>query len=197
MCTFNVKRNRLHAWDMRGGVKLLMGCSEQARTRLEVIGSSDAGEASFGGYRAASKRTNTATPLAAGRPIKARATAARSTRAGWLGRVREGGTALLLRRAPAGRMGEAVGGGCNPRGDRAANSQSLRKCALLCSSVRVGSHLACCSLESGKVSLWGEGVATDHPSNSEPPKQSCQEARLMGCRRRHHPRCRQREKHPV
>ena len=60
---------------------------------------------------------------------------ARSTRAGWPGRVREGGTALLLPRIAG--NGDAVGGGersgaqsVTPRRPH-ANSQSLRKCALL------------------------------------------------------------------
>ena len=58
-----------------------------------------------------------------------------SNRAGWPGRVREGGTLFLIRRNMR-RTGDAVGGGRRPRGDRTQISErpqgvkSLHKCAL-------------------------------------------------------------------
>ena len=59
---------------------------------------------------------------------------AQSNRAGWPGRVREGGTLFLIRRNKR-RTGDAVGGGQCPRRDRTQISKpqvkSLHKCALV------------------------------------------------------------------
>jgi hypothetical protein len=113
--------------------------------------------------------------------------AARSTRAGWPGRVREGRGALLCPRAARNR--DAVGGGQRSAapGRPHALPKATLKCALAYSSLRVGAGPTCRSSRPGRAlpqsreggKLTGLFPAT--PPSRPPPRPAALRRRSTGC----------------